>query len=327
MFTRPFTVIIALLKLSVLLGVLFSCTLTVSYFFFASPPTEFTNEIRVDVERGQSVLSIARELESKGIVRNAKIAANLMVYMEAEKKIKAGIYIFKRPESVFVVAKRLVTGDFGYIPVRVTVPEGTNFMQLARILNAKYPNMATSTLEAKLRPLEGYLFPDTYFFPPMATDEDIIKKMQDTFKHRIKPLEAQITASGRSLEEILILASILEEEVPTTVDRKLVADLLLRRMEKGMPLQVDATLGYLTGKGSAELSLRDLRIDNEYNTYTRKGLPPTPISNPGLDTIKAAISPTPNDYLFYLSDKDGITHFAKTYAEHLKYKRKYIDQQ
>lgn len=320
-----FSTIIFALKLAIILGVIFSITLVTSYFFFASPPVQFSGEVRVDVDKGKSVLSIARELEQKGIVRSAKVTTNLLVSMHGEKRIKAGIYIFKEPQSVFVIAQRLVTGEFGYVPVKVTIPEGTNFMQLARIIHAKYPDMATSTLEPKLRRHEGFLFPDTYFFPPMATEEDIITKLQDTFRRKTENLKDDIEASGRTLEEIIILASILEEEVQTTEDRKMVADLLYRRMEMGMPLQVDATLGYLTGKGSAELSLKDLRADSEYNTYTRKGLPPTPISNPGLDTITAAINPTPNNHLFYLSDKDGITHFAETYAEHLKLKKKYID--
>jgi UPF0755 protein len=176
----------------------------------------------------------------------------------------------------------------------------------------------------KLKPLEGYLFPDTYFFPPMASDQDIIEKMKETFDKKVSPYMEEIKNSGRSLGEIVTLASILEEEVQTTEDRKLVADLLLRRMAMHMPLQVDATLTYEIGKGSLELSTKDLKKDSPYNTYTRRGLPPTPISNPGLDTILAALHPTLNDYLFYLSDKDGITHFAKTHAEHVTNKAKYL---
>lgn len=325
MFKNPFKTIILLLKVSVFVGILFSFLLVSSYYFFASPPKNFSGEVQIDIDRGRSVMSITRELEEKGVVRSGKITANLLVYMNAEKRLKAGIYIFKQPQSVFVVSKRLVTGDFGYVPIKLTVPEGTNYMQLARIINQKYPAFATSTLEEKLQPLEGYLFPDTYFFPPMATEDDIIQKMKDTFDRKIKSIENKVNSSGKSLKDILTMASILEEEVQTTIDRKMVADLLYRRMEIGMPLQVDATLMYVTGRGSADLTLKDLRTDGLYNTYTRKGLPPTPISNPGLDTILAAIEPTPNDYLFYLSDKDGITHFAKTYAEHLKYKKQYID--
>ncbi len=306
------------------LGALFSIGLLTSYYFLASPPTKFSSTIEVKVERGQGVLSIAKELEKKGVVRSGRITANLLVYAQAEKKIKAGVYLFKEPESAFTVAKRFLVGDFGYIPVKILIPEGTNYRQIASIIHSKYPDMSTSTLEAILKQDEGFLFPDTYFFPPMATQEEIISKLKDTFEKKISPYKPEIEASGRSLQEIITLASILEEEVQTTVDRQMVADLLLRRIKMGMPLQVDASLKYTTGKGSADLTLKDLRTDSPYNTYTRKGLPPTPISSPGLDSIVASLRPIKNDYLFYLSDKDGITHFAKTHAEHVKNKQVYL---
>jgi UPF0755 protein len=120
------------------------------------------------------------------------------------------------------------------------------------------------------------------------------------------------------------MASILEAEVQTDADRAMVADLLWRRLEMGMALQVDCTLGYVLHKTSAELTLADLKADNPYNTYVYRGLPPTPISNPGAKSIEAALRPMANEHLFYLSDKDGITHFAETYEEHLANKKKYL---
>jgi UPF0755 protein len=174
------------------------------------------------------------------------------------------------------------------------------------------------------KPKEGYLFPETYFFAPMATADIILSRMSDTFKAKIKPYEEEIKASVRSSEDIVKMASILEAEVQTDADRKMVADLLWRRLDAGMALQVDSSIGYILSKTSAQLTVADLRTDNPYNTYVYKGLPPTPISNPGIESIEAALRPTHNDYLFYLSDKNGITHFAKTYAEHLANKKKYI---
>jgi UPF0755 protein len=320
---KPRSGILLFFKICTASSLLFAVTLCSFYIFFLSAPS-FTETIRIDIEKGQGVLSVAHELEEKGVVRSARITANIMVYLNAEKKIKAGMYLFKRPESAFRIAQKVVQGDFGYIPIKLTVPEGTNYRQLATLISEKFPYMATSTLERELKPLEGYLFPDTYFFAPEARDVDIIEKMKDTFEKKINTYIPQIQSSGRSVQEVLIFASILEEEVRTKEDRGLVADLLFRRIEKGMSLQVDATLGYVTGKGSAELRTKDLKTDNPYNTYTRKGLPPTPISNPGLDTIEAVLNPLPNEYLFYLSDKNGITHFAKTYKEHLKNKYLYL---
>lgn len=120
------------------------------------------------------------------------------------------------------------------------------------------------------------------------------------------------------------MASILEGEVRTFEDRKIVSDLLWRRIKIGMPLQVDATFSYINQKTTAELTLNDLKIDSPYNTYKYRGLPPTPISNPGMETLLAAAKPTANVYVFFLNDKDGTSHFSKTYAEHLKLKNKYL---
>ncbi len=337
-------------KICIVTGLAIVVALSLSYYFFASPPKTFTSEIVLTVNKGQGALGIANELKDLGLVKSSKVTASLMTYLEGERKIKAGIYIFKTPESAFTIARRIVDGDYGYIPLKITVPEGSNYKQLAEIIFEKFNGVSTSTLETELKPLEGYLFPDTYFFPPIVTDKDIIKKMQDTFVQKTSEIEFKVaergttstnatsTATGTTnnisnintktaalnFAQVITLASILEEEVNTQEDRRMVADLLIRRLNKGMPLQVDATLRYVTGKSSAELTLKDLKADNPYNTYTRKGLPPTPISNPGLETIEAVLNPTPNDYVFYLSDKDGITHFAKTLEEHARNKKKYL---
>jgi len=294
------------------------------YHFFIQAPSATKYPVTVSVLGGQSAISISRELEKEGIVRSSQVTEALMTFDGGAKKIQAGMYVFSGPSSALTIAKRFSNADFGYQPVKITIPEGTNTYKISDIVHSKFPDIATSTFEALILPHEGYLFPETYFFPPMASSTDIISMMQDTFANRIVKLKPQITASGHSESDIIIMASILEEEVKTTADRKMVADLLWRRLASGMPLQVDATLGYITGKTSAELTLSDLKIDSPYNTYINKGLPPHPISNPGMDAIEAAISPTPNKYLFYLSDKNGITHFATTYDEQLKLKQQYL---
>ncbi|HEY1037344.1 MAG TPA: endolytic transglycosylase MltG [Candidatus Paceibacterota bacterium] len=279
------------------------------------------------VDKGQNARSVAQELKASGAVRSAFMTQNLILFFGGENKVKAGYYQFDAPESAFQVAKRIVEGDFGYTPVRLTIPEGSDSKRIAMLAGQKFPSISTSTLLQLAVAKEGYLFPETYFFSPIATPEEIIKAMDSQFKAKIKPYEAEIASSTRSLDDIIKLASILEREVQTDEDMKKVAYLLLQRMERGMALQVDATLMYVTGRGSADLTLTDLRADGDYNSYTRKGLPPTPIGNPGIRSIEAALRPEPNDYVFYLSDKDGITHFSKTYDQHLKLKAKYIDSQ
>jgi UPF0755 protein len=294
------------------------------YVYIVRAPSGTAYPVRITVESGQGAQSIAHELEENGVVRHAKFAQNLIVSRGGEKSIQAGTYIFKSPLNVFEAAKKIASGDFGYIPVKLTVPEGTSSKKLAVLVNAKFPHIATSTFEALARQKEGYLFPETYFFAPEATEQEIINRMEVIFKRKINTIDEQIQASGKSLAEILTIASILEGEVQTKDDRAMVADLLERRMKIGMPLQVDTTLVYITGKTSATLTLKDLRTDGPYNTYTNKGLPPTPINNPGLDSILAVLNPIPNEYLFYLSDKDGITRFSKTHDEHVKLKQKYL---
>ena len=308
----------------------FVVVLLVLYMFIVRPPSETVYPVQITIESGQGAQSIARELYNAGIVRSESVAQHLIVTYGGERRIQAGLYIFSKPITIFSAAGKIVKGDYGYIPVKITIPEGTNSKKIAAIVNSKFPDIATSTFETLAHEKEGHLFPETYFFYPKATSTEILARMEMQFDKIINQpsLQAEIQRAsstlGMSLEQILTVASILEEEVQTTVDRKIVADLIYRRMKLGMPLQVDATLAYVNGKTSAELTLKDLRSDNPYNTYTNKGLPPTPISNPGLDAIEAALNPTPNDYLFYLSDKDGITHFSKTHEEHVKLKAKYL---
>ncbi|MEI7513041.1 MAG: endolytic transglycosylase MltG, partial [bacterium] len=127
-----------------------------------------------------------------------------------------------------------------------------------------------------------------------------------------------------NFNEIITMASIIEGEAMKDEDRKIIADILWRRIDIGMMLQVDTTFMYINGKASSEITKADLKINSPYNTYTHKGLPPTPISNPGIEAINSAMFPTANKYLYYLSDKDGVMHYAVTFAEHKKNKEKYL---
>ena len=129
---------------------------------------------------------------------------------------------------------------------------------------------------------------------------------------------------NKPLDDVVVMASLLEKEANEFKDRRKIAGVLWKRLEIGMPLQVDATFVYFLGKNTFELTLADLQTESPYNTYINKGLPPTAIANPGLDSLRAAVTPDENDYFFYLADYDGVTHFSETYAEHLRKKRKYL---
>ena len=174
--------------------------------------------------------------------------------------------------------------------------------------------------------LEGYLFPDTYRIFRDATAEDIIAKMLDNFNGKLSPaMRADISKQGKSIHDIVVMSSIVEKEVRSAADKKIVAGILYKRLELGMKLEVDVTINYISGKNNPSSALEDLQIDSPYNTYKYYGLPPGPIANPGLDAIMAAIYPEKSPYLFYLNRQDtGETIFSKTYEEHLRNKAKYL---
>ena len=302
--------------------------LLVVVYFISAPFGSFNKPVMIEIGSGDSLKTISKEIEDAKIIHSSNLLRLMVSIYGGQNNIKAGVYEFDRPASIFSVAYRLSNQDYGYVPVKLTFPEGINSREILNIIDSKLPSLKTLPDYEINKDLvasnEGYLFPDTYFFPPNADIKTIVERMSSEFKTKIQKYKDSIAQSGHSESEIIITASILEEEVKTAEDRKMVADLLWRRIAKGMPLQVDSTLGYVNGKKSSELTLGDLAMDSLYNTYKNKGLPPTPISNPGIDAIEAAISPLKNDYVFFLTGDDGKTYFSKTYAEHLKFKRLYI---
>ncbi len=294
-----------------------------------------TGQVIVKIERGQSLISIAKELENEKIIDSPLLFRILISLRSNQNNIPAGFYLFsdgkdplnKPRVSLNEVARRLANGENGFKPLKITFPEGLSVMDIAKKVHTEIPEIDAAEFASNAKQFEGYIFPDTYLVMPFATSGEVIAQMKNNFDKKVTSsttLMESAKNSGHTLSEIIIMASILEGEVRTFEDRRLVSDLLWRRIENGMPLQVDSTFAYINQKTSAELTLDDLKIDSLYNTYKYKGLPPTPISNPGLDTIIAAIEPVPNDYVFFLNDKDGISHFSKTYKEHLKLKNQYL---
>ncbi len=173
--------------------------------------------------------------------------------------------------------------------------------------------------------LEGYLFPDTYRFFADAAPDRIIEKMLFTFDKKFtQEMRDAATSSGKSIEEIVVMASLLEKEVRTYEDKTKVSDIFWRRIEKGMPLQADATVNYIIKGNNPRLTLEQTRIDSRYNTYKYTGLPIGPIANPGIDSLKAAMYPEPNEFWYYLSSPEGTTIFSKTLDEHNVNKQKYL---
>ncbi|HWP61628.1 MAG TPA: endolytic transglycosylase MltG, partial [Candidatus Paceibacterota bacterium] len=173
------------------------------------------------------------------------------------------------------------------------------------------------------RPQEGYLFPDTYFFLPNANADTVIETMSQNFNAQIASIAPPLASSTHAVSDIIKMASIVEKEARTDQDRKLIAGVLWRRIRLGMPLQSDVTFLYI-GKNPSLLTTSDLKSDSPYNTYTHKGLPPTPIDSPSLASIEASAQPVDKGYLFYLADHSGVTHYCKTYACQLANERTYL---
>jgi len=175
--------------------------------------------------------------------------------------------------------------------------------------------------------LEGYLFPNTHFISAETTEEDLVRKLLQDFDVKLSSdLRNEIASQGKTIFETVTLASIIEREVPQDKDKKMIADVFRKRLAIGMALQSDATVNFVTGKNKAQPSLADLAIDSPYNTYKYRGLPPGPISSPGLASIKAVIYPTPNQYYYFLTTLDeGEVIYGVSYEDHLANKAKYLD--
>jgi UPF0755 protein len=173
--------------------------------------------------------------------------------------------------------------------------------------------------------LEGYLFPDTYEVREDETAKEVVAKILSNFDRKVsKDILSKIKNQGKTLYQVLIMASVLEKEVKGFEDKKIVAGILWKRLRNGWKLQVDSTLTYITNRKSLELTKDDLTVNSPYNTYKHYGLPPSPICNPGLDSIKAAVSYKDSPYWFYLTTKDGKTVFSRTLREHNYNRWKYL---
>jgi len=251
------------------------------------------------------------------------VLKSLAVLLNGQQKLVAGDYYFNQPISVYSVFSKLINGSFDLASVRVTIPEGSSMRQIAALLSSKLLHFSAADFMKYSPADEGYLFPDTYYFLPNEKAEAVIETMQKNFEDKIRTTALDIVAFGKPEKDVITMASILEGEARTPEDRRIISGILWKRIKIGMPLQVDVSIAYATGKSGNELTTADLKVESPYNTYTHKGLPPTPIGNPGLDAIEAAVTPTTTPYLYYLSDANGVIHYASTFAEHIKNRQLY----
>lgn len=282
------------------------------------------NGVYLDIKSGMSARQVANMLYSNKVISSPTLFVGVITLLRDQNNISSGIYFIREGQSIYEAEQIIVNADYGIESKKITFPEGFTNRQIADRLFANLPNFDRNTFLNLASTTEGYLYPETYFLVPSDSASAIYQKMRDTFDSETETLSADLIKSGRSLNDVVIMASILEREVKSKEDKQMVASILWNRIKNKMALQVDATLAYERNKDSYTLTTADLRADSPYNTYTRRGLPPTAISNPGFDSIYAALNPIPNNYVYFLTDREGNVYYARAYEEHLKNKAKYL---
>ena len=268
------------------------------------------------VKKGQSTKEIAENLEKAKLIRY-ELAFRWYASMAKEgEKLQAGEYELSSSMTIPEIMTKMISGDM--IERKITIIEGWNLRDIGEYLEKEHIASLEQLLQIdNERKIEGYLFPDTYELSPEDKLEDIVEVMLSNFESKITPeMRAEIDFQEKTLSEIVIMASLIEKEVRTLEDKKIVSGVLWNRLEIDMPLQVDSTITYLTGKKTTAILKEELELDSLYNTYKYKGMPVGPICSPGIESIEAAIYPTENEYLYYLSTPEGETIFSETFKEH-----------
>jgi UPF0755 protein len=296
----------------------FAALVVLTGFGLSAPGTFPKSGSIFTIQQGRSLSGVAQDLNREHYVRSSLMFSTLVTLLGGEHRISPGDYYFKQGEGTFSLARQIAKGDHNLVPIKVTIPEGERVSGLTALLVAKLPAFDAKSFATLAKPDEGYLFPETYFWYPKTTQEEIVRDMRAMFDKQTSALFDKPLTSGRTKAAIVTMASLVEREAHGADDRGTIAGILYKRISLGMRLQVDATVAFAADKSDASLTKADFSIDSPYNTYTHAGLPPGPIASPGQEAIKAAIDPVDTPYLYYLHDKNGSIHYAKTYAEHLK---------
>jgi len=309
--------------------VLSGITLSAVYFYslLYVPQQESAKPVIVEIPFGMSVQAAALRLRDLGLIHSAVAFRVLTRLTASEGMIRAGEYPLSAEMSPREILRQLRRG--AVILHRVTIPEGLRGEDVARIVAAKFPLSRKRLVALQSDPkfiaslgvqaptLEGYLLPETYSFPKNVTEKEVLRKMvsdmQAFFDAKKRQRAEQL---GLSFHQVLTLASIIEKEAAREDEKPRIASVYYNRLKKGMRLQSDPTVIYGIKNFDGNLRRRDLKADTPYNTYTRYGLPPTPIANPGKSSIMAVLYPEVSPYLYFVSRNDGTHAFSVTLAEH-----------
>ena len=300
------------------------------------------------VEKGSSVKSIANSLEKEGLIKDSSLFILYASLTNSHKNMQAGEYLLSPQMSTAQIINVLKKGETN--KKSLTILEGWNINDIANYFEEKQIatkeevfNLIGKPTEVEEKKeleelvkdfnlekpdnisLEGYIFPDSYYIDSTDNLESIILKTLNNWNKKITPqLREAIKKQEKTVFEIMVVASMIEKEAKTIEDKKNVSDVLWKRLEIGMPLQICATVLYALGENKSKVYTSDTQIDSPYNTYKYNGLPLGPICNPGLDSILAAIYPDKNNYWYYLSSNEGEIFFSKTLEEHNYKKNIYL---
>lgn len=305
----------------------------ISAFFYTNlkPVSSDKTTVAVIIPKGLSALEVGAKLQKAGLIKSPLVFKIYVQLIGKQTKLFAGEFNLSPDLSVPQIIERLTHGPE---EVWVTVPEGLRREEIMEKfvagLNFKEAEKETFRKEFLVASSgkEGYLFPDTYLFPKTASASAVVKVMLNTFDKRIdEKIKKDIAGSDYDLDQVMTMASLIERESRGNAERPVVAGILYRRIRLGMPLQVDASVQYVLANLRCKATtldcqwwptilLGDRQFNSPYNTYKVKGLPPAPICNPGLSSIKAAVYPEESDYLYYLHDSKGIIHYAETLDGH-----------
>lgn len=313
--------------------------LLLNYSF--SPIDRNNQTVIVDIPTGSSFFTIMKMLDQQGLIKNKVFFYSLSVILKARLSIRAGEYEINTSLTPWQMIKKLVRGEIK--KYRVLIPEDLSMREIAsrlqkdKLINKEiFFDLARDKdfLESLNIPgdsIEGYLFPDTYLFNRSMNTRRIMKKMVDTFWEKVTPeMIKKAAEKGFSTHQLITLASIIGKEAGNNMEKPLISAVFHNRLRRRMPLQSDPTAVYDLDGFEGKIVRSHLRRKSPYNTYVIRGLPPGPIANPGVTSIKATLHPAPVDYIYFVSKRDGTHHFSSSLAEHVKAVNQYVhnrDQQ
>ncbi|GHT33015.1 aminodeoxychorismate lyase [Endomicrobiia bacterium] len=285
---------------------------------FSIPLFMSNDNVLINVQKGDSVLVVVSRLKENKLIYSKKLFLGLVKITKSENKLKAGAYNFSKKDGILKILKTLKCGSQNVL--KFTIPEGSNIKQVAAIIaktvgidEAKFIRITTD------KNLEGYLMPETYFAIPGMNEEQIIEMMRNEFDKKITPdMYGKAKEMNVEFKDIVIMASIIEKETNKPEEKPIISEVFYNRLKKKMMLQSCATVLYAIEVNKADVTIKDTKFQSPYNTYVHYGLPPGPITNPGIQSIKAALYPANTENLFFVAVGNGSHLFAKSFSGHKK---------